>query len=205
MIETKNTNLANNGHNIQPLLPAGFKKCTQCHELKPFKEFGKDKTLKSGLRSYCKECSNRMRRDWIKRNKHKEQEYYVKYRPKVAKKYREKKAELQKMNKCEICGDSLIGRALNTKYCKNCKPKIERVWNKEERIRNKETYKKHYIENKPIIMEKNRIINQKRRDDITDHYVRKLLREKSGFTTEQIEQNPELIEVKRLIIKTKRL
>jgi predicted Rdx family selenoprotein len=190
---------------METLFPYGFKKCTQCHELKSINDFGKDKTLKSGLRSYCKECSNRMRRDWMKRNKHKEQEYNVKYRPKVAKKYREKKAELQILNKCEICGDSLIGRDLNTKYCKKCKPIIKAKWRKKDYEVNRQTYINNYIRNKPKIIEQNRIKNQKRRDNISDHYVRKLLREKSGFTVEQIEQNPELIEVKRLIIKTKRL
>jgi len=44
-----------------------------------------------------------------------------------------------------------------------------------------------------------------RRENVTDRYVSKLLREKNGFTIEQLKNNPSLLEIKRLIIKTKRI
>lgn len=40
-----------------------LKKCPDCGEYKPISEFHKDRFRKDGLRVYCKECSNRQKRE----------------------------------------------------------------------------------------------------------------------------------------------
>lgn len=34
------------------------KKCSKCHEAKPFEDFGKNRTRRDGYQSACKACSN---------------------------------------------------------------------------------------------------------------------------------------------------
>jgi len=45
-----------------------MKKCTKCGENKKSEEFGKDKRLKSGLKSFCKSCHYKMTLNWRKQN-----------------------------------------------------------------------------------------------------------------------------------------
>ena len=181
------------------------KVCSRCGIEKTSTDYGKDRTLKTGLRSYCKKCSSEIRKDWIKRNKHKEKEYNTKYRPKTIVKYKERQLAKQENNKCLKCGCSLVGRQLLARYCKTCKVEIKKEWKRESYKRNIPTVLKYYSENRDKIKKKNAIREFERRENLTDRYITKLLREKSGFTVEQLKNNPELIEIKRLIIKTKRL
>lgn len=51
------------GDNMQDV-----KKCTKCGEVKPFKEFGFDKRVKSGLTSQCRMCRNAQVRECKKGN-----------------------------------------------------------------------------------------------------------------------------------------
>lgn len=182
-----------------------IKICSRCGFEKISTDYGKDKTLKSGLRSYCKKCACEMRKDWIIKNKHKEKEYNKKYRHKTIEKYNEQQLIKQKSNKCLKCGCSLIGRQLLAKYCKDCKSEIKKEWKRESYKRNIDTLIKYNSENRDLINKKNAIREFERRENLTDRYITKLLREKSGFTVDQLKNNPELIEIKRLIIKTKRL
>ena len=193
------------GSQVQ-LQPAPFfKVCSRCGLDKISTDYGNDKTSKSGLRSYCKMCACEMRKDWISKNKHKEKEYNKKYRPKTIEKYNERQLTKQEKNKCLKCGCSLIGRHLLARYCKDCKAEIKKEWKRDSYKRNIDTVKKYNSENRELINKKNAIREFERRENLTDRYITKLLREKSGFTVDQLKNNPELIEIKRLIIKTKRL
>lgn len=182
-----------------------MKVCTRCGLEKKTSDFGNDKTLKSGMRSYCKVCANDILRDWKSRNKHKSSEYYQKYKSKVLSKYKDSQLKKQEANKCVVCGCSLIGRQLSAKYCHECHKEIKKQWKKDSYKRNIPTVLKYNSTHRDMININNRKNEQKRRDNLSDRYVVKILREKSGFTTEQIKNNPELIEVKRLIIKANRL
>ena len=46
-----------------------LKQCSKCKVLKPYKEFGKDKTKKDGHASQCKICSNERHRKYYEKNK----------------------------------------------------------------------------------------------------------------------------------------
>ena len=85
-------------------------------------------------------------------------------------------------------------------HCKKCSSIITKKWKDNNIEKAKESDKKYKIKNKLKISEY--YINQRKYIDI--NYAKRMLRQ-SGFTTEQINENPELIEVKRLIVKTKRL
>lgn len=56
--------------------------CKKCDKIKSSSEFFKDKYKKSGLKSNCKECSNKKLKDWKNGNKEKYNEYQRKYRKK---------------------------------------------------------------------------------------------------------------------------
>ena len=58
-----------------------MKECKKCKEVKPLTDFYKNKANKDGLGSYCKPCSNRITKEWGKRNpetlkSHKRKERY---------------------------------------------------------------------------------------------------------------------------------
>lgn len=70
----------------------------------------------------------------------------------------------------------------------------------------KKTYKKAYDENnKPKLKVWQKKSHKKMVETITDGYAVKILVGKRGFKKEQITNNPELIKIQKLIIKTKRL
>lgn len=187
--------------NTQPYL----KICTQCGNEKLSTEFGKDKQLKSGLKPYCKICASKMRKRWINKNKHKNKEYYVKYRPKAVERYKDKQHIKQENNKCIKCGRALIGRQLLSKYCHVCKKEVIKEWKRESYKRNIDTVIKYNAEHREDINKKQAIREFNGRENLKDRYITKLLRERAGFTVDQLKENPEIIEIKRLIIKTKRL
>ena len=93
---------------------------------------------------------------------------------------------------CRICHNKVVKERPTTKANKkrDYDNNIERI-----KIYNSNNKEKMYLYGKKR--------EQFRRDEITDRYAKKILREKRGFKKEQI--TPELIEVQRLIIKTKRL
>ena len=51
-----------------------MKQCTKCKECKEYKEFSKDKNRKDGLFPQCKECSNKRKRDWGKKEENKQKQ-----------------------------------------------------------------------------------------------------------------------------------
>lgn len=76
--------------------------------------------------------------------------------------------------------------------CDKCKQVDTAEWKKgrDERERKEKEYRKGY--------------NKRKSNELLDGYIKTLLASE-GFPRESIKQNPELIETKRLIIKTKRL
>jgi len=68
---------------IKEVIVDGMKECSKCKIKKNIDEFGKDKRLKSGLKSFCKEC----RKKYIEKNRDKirvcSKKTYLKYREKI--------------------------------------------------------------------------------------------------------------------------
>lgn len=67
MIEKNSIEVQNERGEIQPLLPAGFKRCSKCGEVKLYSQYGKDRTKKDGYYSSCKLCNKRI---YIAQEKH---------------------------------------------------------------------------------------------------------------------------------------
>jgi hypothetical protein len=112
--------------------------------------------------------------------------------------------------------ESADGKNNQCKLCKAYKAKIYREKNKEKikilniewRIKNpektKNIYKSYKNKNKEKIKIKRYEFNNKSISNLSNNYVIKNLIQR-GLSIEQIKENKELIEVQRLIIKTKRL
>lgn len=166
------------------------RQCSECGEVKEISSFPRKKNGHHARQSYCKTCSRRMT--------------YEKSYVKVKLEYEKKQFAKQILNACLSCKAPLIGYMLNSKYCQSCKEEIRRVWKKNDYTKNRTTRLHYYKVNSIEVNGKNRIREQRRREEVTDRYVTKLLREKHGFTPEQLRDHPQIVEVKRLILKIKR-
>src|SRR3990167_3018772 len=76
-----------------------MKRCTRCRTLKPLDEFGQCLSYADGKTYDCKECHNRVRREWSKNNRSKSNAIVARYYTKnpefglyVSAKYRAKKS-----------------------------------------------------------------------------------------------------------------
>jgi hypothetical protein len=136
-----------------------------------------------------------------------------------------------KLKKCGTCNEKKLldcffthKRTKDGKYyqCKDC----YKLYTKSERFKlyckeyQKTEKRKEYIKKytksdvflqyqkdynkKPHIMAKNRLSDKRQKLDLIPSYLKAKLKQK-GFTNEQIKNNPEILEVQKLIIKTKRL
>lgn len=134
-----------------------MKECTKCHEVKPDTEFYRENRSKSGLSSWCRECTNAAAKDrrlwyikhgicvacgqndaWIGHQKcpdciEKSQNNNAKYRSiDLERSYYEKrkKKRLERINNgfCEKCGKK---KATNGQLCNRC-------WNMRQTMREKE-------------------------------------------------------------------
>ena len=174
------------------------KTCKKCNEKKDLNLFGKDKRLNSGIKSNCKKCETEVSVKWNLNNKERKSEkakiFYNKNKEKIKKKVKEYNIE----NKEKIYLYQLKYKSENKEKVllkvRECTRKY--YYNNTEKIKK---YSSEYRElNRALI----NIKANKRAENTTDRYVINNLTTK-GFTKEQI--TSELIEVQRIIIKTKRL
>ena len=93
-------------------------------------------------------------------------------------------------------------------HCNDCKNEMTKNW-----FNNNKGYKKQWRKENPNKVKqenkkrqnKHNKWHQKERDKLKDSYVVKLITKRSSLTAETVRKHPELIEVKKIIIKTKRL
>jgi hypothetical protein len=187
-----------------------FKICTKCNDKKEISEF----QIKKGKHtSSCKSCVYANHKIWLLNNPEKLKRYRNNsqiWHSKKAEENREKKEKIvlekKTKNLCRRCGTSLFDRILIAKYCPTCKKKEKNeVWNKNDYIKNKKTYQDYNKKNREKINLRDSKKEKAKREQIADRYVSKLLREKNGYTVAQLKENPELLEIKRILIQTKRL
>ena len=161
------------------------KKCTKCGEEKGVELFNRDRQKRDGRCPRCKVCTRFERRIYIENNKdlikqQKKNEYN-----KNKSKYIYRSISNYNRNKDKVLSDSRIYRAKN-------KEKISlrmKCYSKKNMERIKKSNAERYATSCK---------------NIDFRYLKRLLIG-DGFTREHISQHPELIELKRLIIKTKRL
>ena len=150
--------------------------CKKCGEEKNIDEFSTDKRNKNGLSCKCKTC-------------------YKEYRDTHFKKYQKNKEKATTYNK--------IYYQLNKEKIINA----VREWEKlNPNIKYKEAKakasRKYYNNNIDLVKEKSKNRHKKAKEQCKDFYIKRLLKE-DGFSSELI--NPELIIIKRDIIKIKRV
>lgn len=125
-----------------------------------------------------------------------------------------------KNKKCPKCGFELDIGCFHTyfsklrnkyriaNYCKECSKKVSNVNSKKnykENRKKKLEYAANYrLTNKERISRKRNFYRQRHRANLQDCYVRELLVTRHNFTTDILNDNPELIESRRLIIRIKR-
>ena len=139
------------------------KQCSKCGKTKGVDEFGKDKYMKDGRKSFCKDCRNAYTKAWRKVNPEKVRA--------AMKKWYKANPEKAKAN--------------------------TRDWQKANPEKTK-AFKNSWQKANP---EKKKASNAKAIQNLPDCYVKGKLKNQ-GYPPEMI--SPELIEVKRTIIKIKR-
>lgn len=114
------------------------KVCSRCKEEKSLSKFYKDKSKKSGVVSWCKECRSKKHKEWRKNNPEKVKEINKRFREKnlhYHKEYRMKYpikdwvyatiANHKRKYKVNIKAKELISLANLTKYCPICNKKLD--------------------------------------------------------------------------------
>ena len=156
------------------------KKCTKCGEVKALDLFSNRKTGKDGKNSQCKECAKEATREWRLENPEKAREATRKWYLKNVEKERERFREWRLENPEKV-------------------REATRKWRLENPEKARERFRKWRLENP----EKVREYGREWRDSLSDGYVTSLLKA-SGLPPEIIEDNPEIVELKRLQIKLNR-
>jgi len=187
--------------------------CKKCNETKDVSLFVKNKRLKKGVENICNKCKSEYYNVYFKKNyetlKNKNKERCKKYRVENAEKLKEYNIK-----------NSSIKKEYDKKRRLEFNEKIK-LQEKEYRLKNNEAIKdrkkEYYFVKRAYIIEKSKnyystnstsilfnskIILQNDIDFLNDSYVKKLLTNK-GFERKKI--TPELIEIQRIITKTKRL
>lgn len=171
------------------------KKCTNtsCGKIKSINDFYLSLTSCDGYSSQCRECTDKKAKKWRERNKDK---IAIKRRIRFEEnpeKIREYAREWVKNYR---------------KTCDELQLEVLRSRCRKQKAEKKEDNKKTVILWRKNNPDKVRLYGQKNcrniRDDLRDSYVREIL-VCNGFKKDFVNSNKELIEIKRLIIKTKRL
>lgn len=152
--------------------------CKICGKTKPKEEFSKDKNYKYGITKRCKKCDCLKTKKWRKNNPEKNGAIRKRYGENNREKIKEYQREYYVNNAEKRKGYS-------NKYYRNNSEKCKEN-NKKYRQNNTEKCKGYRI-------------------NLVDHYIIGLLTVNTNINKDVIRQYPELIELKRLIIKNQRL
>jgi len=158
-----------------------MKTCTKCGEVKPLDEFWKDKRAKNGVLGACKKCRYEILKKYRSENKEKMNEWQKKYNSENQEKVKEINKKYYYKNKEKVKERQRKNRSENPEKVKKIK-------------------KKYYYKNKEKINEllrKNRSENQ---EEVLFNDQKRRLKKQIGETPPS-----ELVEIKVLINKTKRL
>lgn len=163
--------------------------CSKCGIEKELNMFAKNKKARSGFGGTCKECRNKLYKPTPEKTKQYKKTYKSKY-PDKAKEYARKRREV---NGEEIRLKKRLRRKNN--------PEKRRADERKFRL-NHPDYKKR--KDKRYRLKNKNQLREKRVTNLPYNYIKDSLK-RSGFELEQIKNNPELIEVRRITIKIKRL
>ena len=153
-----------------------MKRCTGCGKEKPWTKeyFKKDKSMKNGLASKCKEC------DKIKRQQ--ESAKYIKeHKEEIEEKEQQKRIKeelIKKIKICSKCGQEYPATSRNfardkkgknglSSQCKKCKSKLDKKYSNENHDKLLIKKKNYYIKTKPIRVKQIKEYAQNNKDSIS--------------------------------------
>lgn len=172
-----------------------MKVCSKCKIEKEESEFRKRDKKKSGLFAWCTPCEVEYKSHYYIINrekiKNKSKEYGRKHKPQK-KQYRK---EYYQKNKEKILLKSM-------EYVIDHRDRVrvnKRKWAENNKDRTSKTKTDWYIKNKEMVLKE----DKERRDSLSDSYIVRNLKN-LGVTENFIEYNPEIIDVKRTILKITR-
>jgi len=152
------------------------KKCNKCGLIKPTNDYHKDKGAKSGLRTQCNTCINEQNKKWRQLNP--EQNKLIRIRSSV-----KNQARIKDYNKKYHSVNPEKQNIRNKKYYSENREKVK-IETKQWKLKNNEKLKN---------------IARKKINELSNSYVKNNLSKRGIIIT------PETIELKREIIKLKRL
>lgn len=193
--------------------------CKKCGVSKIWGEMVKDNRSEIKIRRKCKDCKNQEQRSAIEiKGKDAQREYYREWSAK-------NRGYQKKYQKQYWAKRGISSAEYQRQYWAENREKLskgQRAWRKSNPKSRAETNKRylgsHPEKNAEFIKRKrekekiDRVANPEKyrgyraklREKLSTGYVKDRLR-RNGFTLKQIEQNPELINIQRIIIQTKRL
>lgn len=162
------------------------KKCSKCGEEKPVSEFHKKKKGKYGVHAACKVCSAKKKKEYrrLPSTKEKVKNYLTRNKDRIR----------------------LVSKELYNKK-KVLKPKNQNVIKVKTQVDvklKKEKARLYYHKDVLRSRGKNNINFKKKCESLDPAYIKKQLKKK-GFTDDMLKQEPGLIQLQSIIIKTKRL
>ena len=174
------------------------KTCKKCGEVKGVELFNKDKSRLDGLYCWCKLCSSESCKRIYQENKER-------YRELSKKSYQENKEKVKE--RYEIYKKNPLFYEQRKEYRQKNKFKNDPI-RKEWRLKNKEKVveyrKKSFLKNKEKAMQGIRKRFKKSVLVLAESYVLKNIVKKTGLSREALKKHPDLAEIERLIIKTRR-
>lgn len=120
-----------------------FKTCAKCKEIKPYNEFGRDKSRKDGFDCYCKECKRSITRLWQRKNVEKNIKNFDESKVLQFKKCIKCK-EIKSIDSFCFCKGKKDGRYC---YCKECHNERSNAWAKANPEKYKNSIKNWEIAN----------------------------------------------------------
>jgi hypothetical protein len=185
-IVSKNAESSNELYTVLPFFKKGVadvgsKICTKCKEKKSIDDYSKYKykPKKDGTQKIgIRTYCNKCKNQMTKKWFYKNEGYKKQWRKENPKKVKEENLK--------------------------AKPRIDK-WRKENKKELKVKKAKYRLKNIEYIKSKKPIEDKKAREELQDNYVISQITKRSNLTSKEVRKYPELIEAKRIIIKTKRL
>ena len=169
----------------------GLKKCSKCGEVKAVEEFSRCKKYSDELNCRCKNCD----KEYSDARKDARRDYFKEYRNKNREKLAESSKSYRTINKEKIYNRNTEYRACNFDRISKYQRKYSNI-NKERICSQRKNYR--YINRDRL---KGTYISLV--ESLSDRYVKQIIRTCTRLAPPLIP--PELIEIKRTILKTKRL